>query len=122
MKLILLMSAVATLMVLAWGCTYNNEEDLYPQTGCDTLNITFTHSIDPIFEARCVICHSGANPPAGHDFTTYDGIVAAINTGRLLPAIKHENGYLPMPKDSDPLTDCQISQIEKWINLGMPDN
>ena len=122
MKLIILISVAFSLLVMTWGCTYNNEEDLYPQTGCDTLNITFTNTINPIFEARCIVCHSGQNPPAGHDFTTYDGIVGAVNEGHLLPAIKHEIGYIPMPKDSDPLTDCQISQISKWIDMGMPQN
>ena len=67
-------------------------------------------------------CHNSVSPSASIDLSSYDGIVAAVNTGRLLGAINQESGYSPMPKNSDKLSACFISQISIWINNGMPNN
>ena len=108
--------------LIAAGCTYNNEEDLYPETACDTLHITFSQTIHPIFQQNCMECHNAELASGGHDFTTYTGVVDAINEGHLLGAIRHEDGFIWMPLDRDQLPACPISQIEAWVNQGMPDN
>ena len=46
----------------------------------------------------------------------------SINTGLVLPAIKHANGVPPMPNGMPKLNDCDIAKIEAWINAGMPEN
>lgn len=117
----LLITFLGTLL-LATGCYYDNEEDLYPQTACDTANITFSATVYPIFQSSCSQCHNNVSPSASIDLSSYDGIVAAVNTGRLLGAINQESGFSPMPKNSDKLSACFISQISIWINNGMPNN
>jgi hypothetical protein len=45
-----------------------------------------------------------------------------INSGRLLGAIRHESGFLPMPQNASKLPSCDISKIEQWILDGAPNN
>ncbi|MCK7534432.1 MAG: hypothetical protein MZV63_27140 [Marinilabiliales bacterium] len=39
----------------------------------------------------------------------------ALGNGALLGAIKHLQGYSPMPKDASQLDSCKIRQIEIWL-------
>jgi hypothetical protein len=96
---------------------YNNRCD---STGCDSTNVTYTHSIDPILQAWCVGCHSGSNPSNGLSLDTYDNAKACAESGRLMGAIRHETGYKEMPNGGAMLSPCEIDLFQKWINLGEP--
>ena len=113
---------IFALGALTWGCYYDNEEYLYPQTACDTTNVTFSATVGPIFQSNCTQCHNNVSPSGNIDLSSYDGAVAAVNTGRLLGAINHEQGYSWMPKNADQLSPCTITQITIWINAGTPNN
>jgi len=89
---------------------------------CDTLNVTFSGTIWPVVQNRCFGCHSGADPSGGVSLENYNSLVNAVNSGRLMGAIKHENGFSAMPKNGAKLSDCNISQFQKWINDGTPNN
>ncbi len=97
---------------------FNNGCD---STGCDSLNVTYTGSVNPIVQAWCVTCHSGSKPAGGIGLETYDEVVTAANSGRLMGAIRQEPGFKPMP---DPgtvkLSPCEINLFAKWIQIGMP--
>jgi cytochrome c553 len=112
-----------TLFVLS-GCYYDKKENLYaPQGGtnnCDTSAVTFAGKIQPILTASCVGCHAAGNASGGYALDTHSGVIAA--QGRLLGAIKHSSGFSAMPQNAPKLGDCQISQIEKWITAGAPNN
>jgi hypothetical protein len=95
---------------------YNNRCD---SAGCDSTNVTYTNSIDPILQAWCIGCHGGSNPSNGLNLDTYDNAKACAQSNRLMGAIKHETGYYPMPKPGQ-LSSCEISLFQKWINLGYP--
>jgi len=47
-------------------------------------------------------------------------VVAAVNSFGLMPAIKRTNA-VPMPPGGS-LSACELSQFEKWIADGMPNN
>lgn len=101
------------------SCVSNNEEDLYGDN-CDTLDMTYA-KIKYIFEDNCYTCHT---VPQGHlniKLNSYSDVKSAVRTERLLGAIHHENGYVPMPNGQPSLSECQIDRIEAWINLGMPE-
>ncbi len=102
------------------GCTNQSEEELFPENfknnNCDTSSISFNTTIKPIIENNCIICHSTQQPV----LKTYNDI--SVNATRILGAIKHTPGYSPMPQGSQKLSDCQILQFEKWINIGKPNN
>lgn len=89
---------------------------------CDTALYTFSGAVNPILTASCLGCHSGSGASGGIDLTTYSGVLAVVNNGKLLGSIKHQAGYVAMPQGTSQLSDCNIAQIEKWINSGAPNN
>jgi mono/diheme cytochrome c family protein len=92
------------------------------EADCDTLNVTFSGTVWPTIELNCFGCHSGASPSGGVSLEDHADMVAAVNSGRMMGTIRHEPGYSPMPQNGAKLSDCTISQIQKWINDGMPNN
>ena len=85
-------------------------------TDCDTSFVTYPGTIVPIFQANCITCHAPPTPASGIDLTNFNDIAFIAQNGSLLAAIKHQAPYIPMPKDAPPLTACEITLIEKWIN------
>jgi mono/diheme cytochrome c family protein len=69
----------------------------------------------------CKGCHNQASLGGGIDLSTY-ATVKASAAGRLMGSINHTAGYSAMPKGSNKLSDCQIRQIQKWINAGTLNN
>jgi cytochrome c553 len=119
-KSLLILSSV--LMIFLNSCYYDNVEDLYPQTDCDTANITFANDVNPIINNNCTGCHNNSFASGGVNLETYDNIVSVANNGSLMGVIKHESGWSPMPKNGNKLSDCDISKLEIWISDGTPNN
>ena len=119
---------VATGLIIALaGCYNDNTEDLYPKaplSNCDTTNVTFTAKILPIFKQNCANagCHGTNFPAKGWDFNQYAGVKASVDAGRLLGAIKHLPGFIPMPQGANRLSDCDIRKIEIWVSGGALNN
>jgi hypothetical protein len=89
---------------------------------CDTTNIAYSTSITSIISDNCQGCHSGSSAASGYDFSTYAGIQAKINDGKLWGAVNHVSGYSPMPKNGTKLSTCELAKIKKWIDAGAPNN
>ncbi|HHH52285.1 MAG TPA: hypothetical protein ENK91_01380 [Bacteroidetes bacterium] len=123
-KIVLILSL---LVVGLQACYYDNEEELYPSvdTGCNLENVTFSGTISGILSSRCLGCHGNATASSygdGIKLEDYQDVKNAADGGRLLGAVKHEQGYSKMPLGSAKMDDCKISQIEAWINAGSPNN
>lgn len=89
-------------------------------SSCDTLSfLTYANTIKPIMDLQCAGCHPSGSPTQ-HSLDSYAGVKASINTGKLVPAIKH-TGSKPMPQGGGKLSDCDIAKIDKWIKNGMPE-
>lgn len=120
----ILFASLAIFMLMLSSCYYDKKEKLYaPQAGgtvCDTSSVTYSGTIQPILTASCIGCHSAGNTSGGYALDTHAGVSAA--SGRLLGAIKHSTGFSAMPQNAGKLGDCQIAQIEKWLNSGAPNN
>ena len=91
-------------------------------SSCDSTNVTYGVTIRSIVSAKCQGCHSGTAASAGYDFSQYAVLKARVNDGKLWGAINHLAGYSPMPKNGTKLSDCEINQIRKWIDMGAPNN
>jgi len=91
-------------------------------SGCDTTLFTFSGTIKPMMQTFCVGCHSGASPSGYIQLDTHSGVVAACSNNRLIGAVKHQAGFSSMPPSGNPLTECQIRQIERWMAAGAPNN
>ena len=109
------------------GCYYDNEEKLYAEvsTTCDLSNVTFAANVKPILQASCYSCHSNSNAAssgAGIKLENHADVQNLAKNGNLMGAVKHSNGYSAMPKGGGKLTDCEIDQLQKWIDNGTLNN
>jgi mono/diheme cytochrome c family protein len=108
-------SACEIALIEKWinDTTFVNPPDT---TACDTSFVTYPGTIYPIFQANCISCHAPPTPEAGIDLTDFSDVAFLAQNGALLGAIKHQPPYSFMPKNAPPLTNCEITLIEKWIN------
>jgi len=88
--------------------------------GCDTSNVTFYGQIWPMMETYCTGCHSTGSPGGGIVIAEYDDMVALAGNGSLMGSIRYEPGYAKMPTNQ-PLSECNISLLQKWIDDGFTD-
>ena len=124
MKNSLLLLAGLSLGLAISSCKYDNAETLYPAEPCDTTMITYTLTIAPIISFNCLNqdCHGGSATVSGIPLDGYENLKATVDSERLLGAIRHENGYSAMPKNTTSLIECDIEKIEKWVADGAPNN
>ncbi len=122
MSRILLFSFLATVILGMNGCYYDNEEVLYPNSFCDTVNVTYGDEISRIIQSNCATpgCHVAGGDGDG-DFNNFAEVSAKVADGRLLRSVKRESGVFPMPA-AGPLRDCEVRQIELWIASGAAEN
>lgn len=94
-------------------------------TACDTAVFTFSGAVKPILDRQCISCHTGATGYNGVDLSTWAGVKASVENGKLMPSILH-TGPFKMPKTvpdgQRKLTECEIKQIQKWIAAGKQNN
>jgi len=87
----------------------------YCDSGCDTTVFTFAEAIEPMIDLNCKGCHNASVANDGVRLDTYEFIAEVAQNGRLMGAITHADGYAKMPYLGDKLSDCQITQVRKWI-------
>lgn len=101
------------------SCYYFNKEELYELDECIIDNMSYSNDISPIMKTYCNICHNKDNKSGGVRTDGYEELKIIANNKKLLGSIKHLDGYSGMPRNSEPLSDCNISKIEAWIEQGM---
>jgi hypothetical protein len=81
-----------------------------------TPRLTYVNDIAPIMQSNCVMCHSGPQPTAGRDFTTYMGVMQVVTpfdpNSRLIQMTRPGgpmHGFL----NPDPVGRAEI--IRSWI-------
>jgi hypothetical protein len=123
--------SVSIMMVSWWlatsGCYKDSAEKLYPVAPqCDTMGMKYSSNVSPILSGDCATggCHTTANKvnAGGYAFDSYSETMLAVPNNKLMNSIKHLNGYSQMPKGGNKLPDCDIAQIQAWINQGSPNN
>lgn len=126
MKQIIILFSIITFFPLFFlSCYYDNEEALYPtlNTSCDTINVTFSATIVPIFSNNCLSCHSNATAAsAGNNIHLEDFADIRSKATAIAGSIKHSGAYSPMPKNGGKIKDCSITQFDIWIRNGMLNN
>lgn len=88
---------------------------------CDTSQFTFAATIQPIINNNCKGCHSGTAPAGNVLLDNYDNIRNVAVSGKLYGSVAHLPDYAPMPQGGK-LSDCNITQIKKWIENGSQNN
>ena len=104
------------------SCYYDVEEELYPYTGCDTTNVTYKTRIQPILQNNCIVCHNASLNSGNLNFENFADVKSIADDTRFYGAVTHAEGYSPMPKGGNKLTDCEIRNIRIWISDGALNN
>jgi len=91
--------------------------------------VSFAQDVAPIFNQRCIQCHSGDQASAQLDLSSYSGVIAGSSRGAVVTAGDAGNSRLIemvssglMPKSGALLTADQIATLENWVNSGAKDN
>jgi len=90
-------------------------------SGCDSTVFTYSGAVSVIMSTYCVGCHNAASLGGGIDLSSYATVKTAA-LGRMMGSINQLAGYSAMPKGGNKLSDCQIAQIQKWIQAGTLNN
>jgi hypothetical protein len=108
-------------------CYYDKKELLYPagNGNCDTASITFSQKVLPILDKRCSSCHGAGVYQSLGGGVNLDGYTNASNyaspNGSIIKTINGDPSKPLMPP-SGKISDCEILQIQKWINAGAVNN
>jgi hypothetical protein len=93
---------------------------------CDTVNLTYTNSMQAIISAQCgssnSSCHSGGRNGSGYDYTTYSGIYSNYQKGLLYSGLfgsLKNMPQTPQPGWSDSGA-CMLEKFKAWMNKGCP--
>ncbi|MCB0806298.1 MAG: hypothetical protein KDC05_10905 [Bacteroidales bacterium] len=131
MKVITLQKTFFLVLFLAAGvfvfnaCQHKPDEQLKPDNqvdppidtiACDSSNVTYPGTVLPILETYCLSCHSGPTPSGALDFTDYNDLAFVAESGQLLGALKHQEGFVAMPQGMPKLSQCEIDLVEIWVN------
>lgn len=83
--------------------------------------ISYQSQIVPLITLNCSVtdCHD-ATASGGLNMTNYQTV--SDNAAKMLQAMKHEAGVIPMPLDAEPIADSLILQFECWYRRGALEN
>lgn len=99
-------------------------------------NVTYSATIQPMFNARCVSCHSASVPQSGVNLATYAATMASrgtqynaliVQTGNPDDSALYDK-LLSSPRfgsrmpQGGSLTAQQIANVRAWILAGAPNN
>lgn len=122
---LLRITSLLSVMLFFTACYYDSEEELYPGTSggnCDTTNVTFAGTIQPILASNCNSCHNSATQNGNVITDNYNSLIVHVNSGIFRKAINHETGAAKMPQNAPKLPACELAKIDAWINQGAPNN
>ena len=122
MKEVFYVPLFSALALLSASCSYHNEAELY---ACDSSHVSYSLSIKPIIEKNCYACHSDASSIIygnGINLEGHSNLKNLTNVGLVIGNIKHEPGFIAMPKGGPKLSTCEIAKIEAWVNKGAPND
>jgi hypothetical protein len=115
---------VFALVALLVGCYYDNEEELYPATTCDTATVTYSTDVVSILtNNQCIACHNNTSPSGGIDLDNHADLKISVDNGKLMGSINHSSGFSPMPQGSaSKINQCSIDKLQAWVAAGAPNN
>lgn len=117
---------MVSVIVILYSCSKANEKDLSSSmpTTCDTVNMHYQSDVVPILQANCYSCHGKDTYAAnsGFELEGYSNLKIRVDNGKLIGAITHASGFVPMPYNLAKLSDCDINKIKDWVLNGAQNN
>lgn len=107
-------------MILAW--IQQGAQNLHCDQACDTVSVSFSLHIAPLVQTQCAGCHQGNNPSGGVFLNNYTTIREQALSGQLVGTAAHLPGFQPMPPAGAGMSDCEVRQLELWVEAGAPEN
>jgi hypothetical protein len=109
--------ALAALMSVLFMASCKTQEDAVQE-----MKATYTADVKPIIDAGCgTKCHSATKHAGGIDLTTYASVMKEATEGKLLAAVRHEDGVEAMPRNAPKLDAEAIAILEAWVHHGAPE-
>ncbi|MCX7863231.1 MAG: hypothetical protein N2449_09595 [Bacteroidales bacterium] len=102
-------------LIVLHSCKSENEEEFFHLSAndslrCDTLYVTYSRQIKPMFDIYCTYCHINEMVP-GCDLDNYEHTVNYImNTGTKLYDYVKNNNHQGVVLDT-----CSLKQLKKWV-------
>ncbi len=99
---------------------------------CQSETVDFNTHVRPILNQKCMSCHGGVRQQGGLSFLFKEDALKAAKSGNkaiiagnassseMIKRIKHDDLEMRMPLDAPPLSEEEISILERWINDGAP--
>jgi hypothetical protein len=110
------------IVCFASSCNYQNEEELFPSTTCDTEAMSLASDITPILtNYGCLSCHSTVSNQGSVALENYDDLKKWVDNGILLKSMQHD-GALAMPQNQAKMNACDIEKVAAWITDGALNN
>ncbi|RJP76338.1 MAG: hypothetical protein C4524_10260 [Candidatus Zixiibacteriota bacterium] len=127
------LAAAALLAALLWGCSDLGDNAPTGGNGSAVDSVNFAREVLPILQTYCTSCHSGGNPSANLDLSSYAGIINAQSPSAPVvvpgnpdasPLVRRLDGTDPpvMPIGSPALMVSQVELIRAWIVQGALEN
>ena len=91
--------------------------------------VVYEKEIEPIFQSKCTVCHSGKQLKGKFDASSYATLMKGSGKGPVIvpgksaesPLVKYAGRttkpFMP-PKDEEPLTPQELALIKLWIDQG----
>ncbi|GAB5406771.1 MAG: hypothetical protein Aurels2KO_50020 [Aureliella sp.] len=125
---IVFFAAVGLAGVTAFGQSAIEQEQAVDGDGVEF----FESRIRPLLVANCYECHNSTDAAEGGLAVDWQGAMreggeagnvlrSADGTSLLLKVVKHEIAGLEMPEGGKKLSDQQVADLEKWLQMGAPD-
>lgn len=127
---LVLASAFALVMGVLWGCESFNgpiRGEKKADTGngggslCDTTNVSYTTTIQPLIEKNCLGCHAASIRTAGVNLSGYNNVKLYANNTLLVGVTSRQRGFVAMPP-TGPITECETNLIRAWVAQGAKNN
>lgn len=110
------------------------KKDLPPILPADLKRATpveYAADVEPVFAAKCFVCHSGSVVQGGYDMSTHAGVVKGgkKRAGKVVVAGKSAESFLFLscsrqtkpimpPKSEEPLSPEEVAVVKLWIDGG----
>jgi hypothetical protein len=93
------------------------------ETGCNPEIFTYSGAIQMVIQNYCLGCHySATSENKNVDLSNYEAVKIQVDNGSFWGGVNHDNGFISMPQNADKLSECKLSQIDKWIRAGALNN